>query len=369
MLRRTLLQTGAAAGAIQSAAASGFIPLGYDSYSIRDFRWKAFQLIDYAAKMKLDTLQISALDEYESVEPGHLQKVKDHADRLGVAIDAGIGCICPTSSAWNPRNGTPQEYIARGLRVAKAVGASSMRCFVGSGAERRGPLPVEKHVESTLGVLRSVRSVAQDAGVKIAIENHNGDLRARELRVLVEEADKDFVGVCLDSGNPIWLLEDPQFTLEILGPYVTTTHVRDTALYEHPRGAAFQWVALGDGCIDLAAWIAGVRAVAPKVALQLEIITGRPPQVLPYLERDFWRIFPEFPAADFARFVALVKKGRPFTGPMMIAAPGRQPPEYAAALTHQQMVDLERSLEYAKSTLGAGGAWRRRDNAATLLGR
>jgi 3-oxoisoapionate decarboxylase len=355
MLRRAFLQAGAgAATARKPAAASDHIALGYDTYSIRDFRWKAFQLIDYAARLKLDTLQISALDEYESIEPAHLQKVKDHADRLGIAIDAGIGCVCPTSSAWNPRNGTPQDYIARGLRVAKAVGAFSMRCFIGSRAERSGPLPVEKHIESTLQVLRSVRSMARDTGVKIAIENHNGDLRARELKALVEEAGKDFVGVCLDTGNPIWLLEDPQFTLEILGPYVTTTHMRDTALYEHPRGAAFQWVALGDGSIDLAAWIAGVRALAPKAALQLEIITGRPPQVLPYLERDYWKIFPEFPAADFARFLALVKKGRPFTGPMMIAAPGRQPPEYAAALKHQQMADLERSLEYARRTLGAG---------------
>jgi sugar phosphate isomerase/epimerase len=356
MLRRTFLQTGAAAA--MPLSAGEFIALGYDTYSIRDFRWKAFELIDYAAKLKLDTLQISSFGEYESLEPAYLAKVKEHAGRLGIAIDAGIGCICPTSSAWSPRYGTPEEYILKGLKVARAVGAPSMRCFVGSAAERRANGPVAKHVEATLKVLRSVRQQAQDTGVKIAIENHNGDLRARELRTLVEEAGKDFVGVCLDAGNPIWLMEDPQFTLEILGPYVTTTHVRDTALYEHPRGAAFQWVALGDGCIDLAAWLAGVRKVAPKAALQLEIITGRPPQVLPYLEPGYWSAFPDFPAADFARFLALVKKGHPFTGPMMVAGAGKQPPEYAAALKQQQMVDLERSLEYAKKTLGAGHRWR-----------
>ena len=33
-----------------------------------------------------------------------------------------------------------------------------------------------------------------DAGLKIAIENHAGDMQARELKMLIEEAGKDFVG-------------------------------------------------------------------------------------------------------------------------------------------------------------------------------
>ena len=44
---------------------------------------------------------------------------------------------------------------------------------------------------------------------------------------------------------------------------------------------------------------------------------------------------------------------------MIIAdVPGKQPPEYRAALKEQQHVDLERSVEYAKKTLGLGIRWR-----------
>ena len=32
-------------------------------------------------------------------------------------------------------------------------------------------------------------------------------------------------------------------TLEVLAPYTVTTHIRDSAVWEHPRGAAAQWVA------------------------------------------------------------------------------------------------------------------------------
>jgi len=73
-----------------SAANTSAVPirLGFDSYSIRDFRWKDVQLLDYAASLKLDTVQFSSLADYESLEPEHLAKVKEHAARVGIAIDA-----------------------------------------------------------------------------------------------------------------------------------------------------------------------------------------------------------------------------------------------------------------------------------------
>jgi len=93
--------------------------------------------------------------------------------------------------------------------------------------------------------------------------------------------------------------------------------------------------------------------------MQLEVITGRPPTVLPYLEPDFWKAFPKAKASEFARFVALAKAGHPFTGFMVVEDGVKQPlPEFKAALREQQRVDLERSLEYAKKSLGLGARWR-----------
>ena len=112
--------------------------------------------------------------------------------------------------------------------------------------------------------MKSVRPLALDLGVKIAIENHNGDLQAREVRNLIEEAGTDYVGSCLDTGNPMWAMEDPLLTLEILGPYAVTTHVRDSVVFEHPRGAAWQWVALGDGIIDFKKFVARAKELCPE---------------------------------------------------------------------------------------------------------
>ena len=181
-------------------------------------------------------------------------------------------------------------------------------------------------MESTINVFKSVRSEALDLGVKIALENHSGDMQAREVKTIIEEAGKDYVASCLDTGNPIWCVENPFVTLETLAPYVVTTHVRDSAVFETPRGAAGQWVALGDGCVDCVKFVAEFRRLCPKSSMQLEIITGRPPTDLPYLEPEFWKAFPKTPASEFARFVALAKSGHPFMGAMVIEdVPGKQP--------------------------------------------
>jgi 3-oxoisoapionate decarboxylase len=358
MLRRTFLQSAPTAAALAAGTPTDGIRLGFDSYSIRAFEWKAIQLLDYAAGLNLDTIQLSSLNDYESLEPAYLRQVKDHAARVGIAVDAGMGCICGSSASYNKKEGEPAAYLERGLRVAKAVGASSMRCYMGSQVDRRGKLPIEAHMENTIKVFRKVRTKAQDLGVKIALENHSGDMQAREVKIIIEEAGKDYVASCLDTGNPMWVVEDPFVTLETLAPYVVTTHIRDSAIFEVPRGAAAQWVALGEGSVDFKRFVEEYKKLCPRASMQLEIITGRKPEVLPYLEPDFWKAFPKTPAVEFARFVALAKSGRPFMGNMIVAGTGKQPPTIEAALKEQQRVDLERSLEYAKKTLGAGVRWK-----------
>lgn len=334
------------------------VRLGFDTYSLRAWRWKAPRLIEYAASQKLDAIQLSSLDDFESFEPAYLAGIKEQAARAGIVIDGGMGCVCPLSKSWNARNGTPAEYLTKGLRTASAVGARSMRCYMGASNDRRGEPGLDACMEAMVKALQSVRSLALDLGVKVAVENHSGDMQAWELRQLIETAGRDFAAACLDTGNPMWVVEDPMVTLEVLGPYTVTTHIRDSVVFEHARGAAAQWVALGDGVVDFKAFVARFRELCPESTMQLENITGRPPTVLPYLEPDFWKAFPRARASEFARFVEMARKGRPFLGYMVIEDGGAKTAEYDAALRDQQKRDLERGFEYARKSLDIGMNWR-----------
>ena len=64
----------------------GKLKLGFDNFSIRAMNWKAPALLDYAASLKLDSILISDLDAYESLEEKHLKEVRAKAADLGIPV-------------------------------------------------------------------------------------------------------------------------------------------------------------------------------------------------------------------------------------------------------------------------------------------
>ena len=311
--------------------------------------------LEFASQQGLDAIQFSSISDFGDTSPEGLRIVKARAEQLDIRIDGGVGCICELSKSWNPKGGSPTAVLEQGLDIANQVGAKAMRCFMGSQLDRYGDKPLEQLMEATARNLKAVHSRAVDLGVKIAVENHK-DLQAWQMKQLIEEAGRDFVASNLDLGNPNYLMENPLTTLETLGSYAATTHVRDSAVYEHPEGAAVQWTALGDGSVDLKTIVARYKDLCPNASFHLEIITGRTPEIIPYLDPKFWKTFQGMPAADFASFLALAKSGRPFSGRMVIEdVEGHPPaPEFNGALVYQQRYDLERSFDYAKRVLGIG---------------
>jgi len=329
--------------------------LGVDIYSLRSQGWDAFQHLEYAHQLGLDVVQFSERSFFESLEEDYLKRVKARADELGIEINVGMLSICPTSTIFAKERGPAAQQLRQMLHVAHLMGSPLVRCVLGTSADRRTRVPVETHIEGTIETCRAVRDLALDLGIKIAIETHAGDLHGSELKALIEEAGPEYVGACPDSGGIIGAGESPFVTLEYLAPYVVTSHVRDTAIWEHPRGAAVQSVAMGDGTIGIDEWARLFQEKCKDASFTLEIITGGPPRVINYLEPEFWEAYPDTPAAEFVRFVKLAKKGQPFIGPGLTAERGQDiPPEYRAALRVQQRLDLERSVRYCQEVLGIG---------------
>lgn len=327
--------------------------LGLDLYSVRSQGWNAIELLGYCQRIGVDVAHFG-LEAFPSLDDDHLGAVKRHADELGLDVEMGIGSICETSPAFRWERGSAVEQLSMGLRAAQLLGSPVLRCLLGSDADRRTEVPLETHVRHTIAALRAVKDQAMDLGIMLAMETH-ADLQGWEMKELVEEAGPEFVGVCIDSGNPVRLHEDPMVTLEHLAPYVVTSHIRDSVVWSHPRGAAYQWVAMGDGNVNIEAWAARYRELCPQASFTLEILTGMPPRVLNYLEDDYWRAFPRARAHELARYERLVRRGLPFMGTMVTVERGTDmPPEYEAALVAQQCHDVERSVRYCREVLGIG---------------
>src|SRR5262245_60719968 len=157
------------------------------------------------------------------VDEAAIKAIRAHADTLGLKLQLAFGSVCPSARGFNPQLGTLEAQVARALRASQIFGATCMRCVLGGDAERP---QIEMHIDNTIKAVRAIRSRIADSGVKLAVENHGGDLQAREMKMMVEAVGTDVMGVCLDSGNPVWMLEDPHMTLEMLIPYEETCHVR-----------------------------------------------------------------------------------------------------------------------------------------------
>jgi len=360
MHRRDFLATLAGTATAFAAADSGSakpIPIGLNTYCLRAMRWPDRELIDYTAGLKLDAIFLQDSLDPGVMDPAHWPKIREYAKSKGLErLETGGPAILPkTLDGFDKSVQALSQHIDR----AKGLGSPIVRCLLAGERATLPPYPLEQNLETAVKILRAVRSRAMDAGVKVAIENHK-DIQAFETKRVIQTAGTDFVGSYLDTGNPVFVMEDPLTTVEELGPLAVCVHLRDSVIYEHPRGVAVQWVPLGEGVVDFKRIVAKVREVCPPVYIYVKPITGRPPAVLPYLEDSFWGPNNSARAHDLSRFIALAKKGRPYELPMVIEdLPGRKPPEaFVAAIQYQQREHMERSVEYAKKVLGLGVRWR-----------
>lgn len=341
MDRRTfVLGTAAAAiGASRPLAwQAAVVELGSIDGSVSGNQFTAAQFLDYLASIKLTWAMISlppaVLDDEAAV-----RQVRDHADRLGIKLQLAHGSVCPSAKAFNPALGTLEAQVTRSLRASRLFGASCMRCILGGDPERP---QIEMHIDNMVTAVRGLRSRILDSGVKLAVENHGGDLQARELKAMVEAVGRDVMGVCLDSGNPVWMLEDPHLTLEMLAPYAETCHVRDSAVWKVPEGIAVRWVNMGEGNVDIDGWVRKFIQARPGLPIIFENLVSGNPRIHRVYDPGFWDNWRRMPAWEFSRFLAVAEKGTP--------TPAIPRPEGRSA-GQQKIEDLEASVRYTRELL------------------
>jgi len=353
MTRRTFL--GASATAAVAGAAPRQWPLGINTYCLRFQRWNDRKLFDYCTAQKLDSIFLQDSIDPGVMDPKHWAEIRAWSKDVNLPVETGGGAILPKSA-----DAVPQivATLRKNVERAAAVGSPLVRALLAADRYALPEGPVERHIETAVKILREVRSQVMDAGLKIGIENHK-ELQAWETRDLILAAGKEFVGSYLDTGNPVFVAEHPMTTVETLGPYAVTFHLRDSVVYNVPDGVAVQWVPLGEGTVDFKAIVARAAEILPPVRIYCKPITARPPVVLPVYSGEFWsKWFPRARASELSRFLELAKSGRPYDQPHMTADLPNLRDRYMDALKVQQLEHMERSLTYCRKNLDLGVRWR-----------
>jgi 3-oxoisoapionate decarboxylase len=245
-----------------------------------------------------------------------------------------------------PRNGDVETF-ERAVTIAKEAGATSLRvvCLLGRRYEMFASRDDWKAaIKGFHTQIAEAVPIVEKHKMPLGIENHK-DWRVDQQVALLKQYESEFVGVCLDTGNNISVLDDPMETVELLAPYTFNVHFKDIALEESESGFVMSEVPLGEGMLDLPRMVSVIQRAKPNVHFSLEMIT-RDPLEVPCLTDKYWSTFDEVNGVALARMLTRIRANKP-----------RSPLPRISGLTNDERFALEtelvnRSIVYARDVLG-----------------
>jgi sugar phosphate isomerase/epimerase len=207
--------------------------IGIDSYCFHRFfgevypgqdkpekEMTVFDFIDFAASVGCDGVSLESC-----FLPGRddetLAKIKAKLDEHGLDRVYAWGHPDGLERGQNPEAFADMKEQ---IRCAVAIGADVMRVCGSSLMFRH-----EDHqpqIEALIAQFKEAIVIAEEAGVKLAIENHI-DYTADEIMQIIEGVDSKYFGVNFDTGNFLRLLDDPIEGMRKLAPHVMATHTKD----------------------------------------------------------------------------------------------------------------------------------------------
>ena len=289
----------------------------------------------------------------------------EHGHRLGAAgIQVGIGTrdesyaarlreraqgygMYIEGTADLPRDENDLGRFDATVWTAKAAGAGVIRVVMMPGRRYERFRTADEFrlaVERGRKSLELAEPVAARHKVRLAVENHK-DQRVPERVPLLKHIGSEYVGMCVDTGNSLSLLEDPTEVVKAYAPWAYAVHLKDQAVREYEEGFLLADVPLGEGILDLAAMTGVLRQARPDLRFSLETHT-RDPLKVPCLTEGYWTTMADVPARDLVRTLRMVRAK---------ASPG--PFVRVSGLPVDEQLQLEetnvrKSLAFARDHLG-----------------
>ena len=230
---------------------------------------------------------------------GDLRQLRAQAEQLGMYIEGMVQL---------PKNAETSAF-EKDIQDAKDAGAVCVRAAALSGRRYESFASLEdwrKFVTDSRRNLEAALPILEKYKMPLALENHK-DWTADEMVELMKSHPSEYLGVCLDFGNNIALLDDPINVTEMLAPFTIATHVKDMGVEWFNDGFLLSEMVLGQGFLDLTRMISIVRRARPATRLSLEMITRDPLQV-PCLTDKYWVAFPDRNGVFLARTMQLVQR-------------------------------------------------------------
>lgn len=325
----------AAAAAARPACAVPSTKMGIAETSFMTVRKPkdTYEFLEYCHSLGGGGIQASLT----SSEPEYLKKLRTRAEEWGMYIEVMAGLPKPDDSG----------AFERTVSAAKEAGALLVRaaCLAGRRYETFSTLAAWQTfiTESRAAIARAL-PVAEKHRLPLALENHK-DWLADEMAALMKDKSSEYLGVCLDTGNNIALLDDPMTAVEKLAPFTLSTHIKDVGVEPYTDGFLLSEMPLGEGILDLRKIVSIIQRARPSARMTLETITRNPLEI-PCFTDKYWVTFPERSGWNLAKTLVLVRNAARRLEPL----PRIDRLDPAAQLRLEED-NVKQSLHYAREQL------------------
>ncbi len=294
----------------------------------------ALEMIDHCSSLGFGGMQVGVA----GWDPDFSKKILKRKDELDIFLEAQISL---------PKNEEDTMRFESEVKAAKETGIDIFRTACLSGRRYETFETMTDFLNFKVNSVKSIQRaepIMRKHKVKLAVENHK-DWRANEFVEILKNLGSEWVGVTLDTGNNVSLLEDPMYVVKTLAPYSFSVHLKDMAVAEYEDGFLMSEVNLGDGYLDIEGMIETIKSHNPGIRFNLEMIT-RDPLKIPCLTEKYWATFDQISATDLANYLHKIRN---------IKIKNALPVVSDKTVDEQLKLEVENnriSLNYAKQNLG-----------------
>jgi sugar phosphate isomerase/epimerase len=244
----------------------------------------------------------------------------------------------------------PGETLGFPIRCARRLGAPIVRVGLSpvlEGARAQWGARWLEMARHARGILTAEAPRAAEAGVTIAIENHQ-DFGSEELVAMAEAAGPS-VGIVFDTGNAFAVGEDPVAFARRAANRIRHVHLKDYRAQFTNEGYRLIRCAIGDGSVPFAEIVEVLRLHHASLTASIEPGALEARHIRLFAD-DWWPGYPPRQGHELGIAIGRLRRARlpddqPFGTPWECGAAGSELVEYETAQIRQSAANLSRLKE------------------------
>jgi 3-oxoisoapionate decarboxylase len=267
-------------------------------------------------------------------------------DDVGLArLRERLHGLQPVCSFWLSH--TPGEDLREAVRCTSGLGATILRFHltpVLEGSRAAWGARWHQMIGHAHQTLRRESSRVADAGLVLAIEDHQ-DVGSEELLDLVEQLGPH-AGICLDTGNPFSVGEDPVAFTRRAASRIRHVHLKDYVAQFTNEGYRLVRCTVGEGAVPFKEMAAILETQGTPLAASIEpgALESRHIRVF---APDWWEGYPPREARELGTMLGRLRKHR-LPGDADNRTPWEKG-ELGATLMDYELAQVRRSVEHMRA--------------------